>query len=382
MNPWNNIIPGLSNIANEFSQGFDKGQREAALNDMFHTGMNRLKDIMTPQQKDLNIPNPMTGQNINMGQVPTQPNPQQGLQLLYQSEQPMLQYGQDAQPYMSMMENTYQSMLPQKPDYMTVGNRVLQKTQSGLKEVYKGEDKLNPDTQREITYKDNGDGTFSALQYFRDAQGNLTPKEEPATETEFKTWEAEQRKKQTSLSNADMRIQFPRISGGHLKKKTEDKSLSGYDKDLVKDIKDYGKLKRANWNSLTPKQQTQYKELNDRITQSTNKNADDVANDVLSQTFKNDKEMADYVNESKGQKETRWDVTKNQSEYAPQSDNKTIQYFSNYMQQLDEAYNAEQNGQQEKGYYDNFKKAFLKDLENYKPYLAKQDYEYLYNEYK
>ena len=92
--------------------------------------------------------------------------------------------------------------------------------------------------------------------------------------------------------------------------------------------------------------------------------------------------MADYVNESKGQKETRWDVTKNQSEYAPQSDNKTIQYFSNYMQQLDEAYNAEQNGQQEKGYYDNFKKAFLKDLENYKPYLAKQDYEYLYNEYK
>lgn len=69
-------------------------------------------------------------------------------------------------------------------------------------------------------------------------------------------------------------------------------------------------------------------------------------------------------------------------DYANESDQATIKYFEDYTLALDDAYNAEKEGKQPQGYYDNFKKSFLADLEKYRNYLSKEDYKYYYDNYK
>jgi len=69
-------------------------------------------------------------------------------------------------------------------------------------------------------------------------------------------------------------------------------------------------------------------------------------------------------------------------DYAGESDQSTVKYFEDYTIALDDAYEAEKSGQQPQGYYDNFKKSFMADLEKYRNYLSKEDYKYYYDNYK
>ena len=380
MNRWNDIIPGIREAISGVTQGILQHSQKTEANKEFEDTRKQIRDSYQQLLAQNNaVVNPEGDkQKGNSSLAPVNEN--QIRMDLYDkllSSQTKLAQNPYGKPY-AEGENQYYNMLfpKQEYEYKTIksgdGSEQIVKhdknsPNSGWKQDYNSGSKPIKDTEDPKNWETNTDENGNPYWGVRvkDENGNWTFKKVADYTTEDK--------KNYNDANAEEQKKLTPHIGSHRGIKIkEDKSVSGYDKDLTKDIEDYGKLKRMDWNDMSDKQKEQYKTLNDRIKQNTNKDADEITNDVMGKAFKSPKEKADYINKQK-QEKSKWN---NLPEFAKQSDDNTLKYFSNYMEQLNEAF------QRNDGSYDGYKKSFLKDLEQYKNYLTKEDYNYLFENYK